>query len=291
MGKVNVIENVVNVSKILREHGASAYSAAQGFTLGANGLKFAVSLDDDTNPDKAALIGITDSHQYVRTGLVLGHGNDCTYYSGYYYVTVGGDSDAPTTVKRYKLDTLSSEKWVGAGTFTYDPIIASEIKTKALTKVSAIAHIFGENFILSQRDRFSVCRLDETNKKFVEFSRFQMSEDDYDKLSRSGCGDPIPQAMYYARSKVYKAFSYRNTNTEEIKENDIAVLSLKGTTPSFNGISLDTIYSCDRTSKLRFEVEGIGASDGLTNMYMYANVKESESSKQSDSIYSITLQD
>lgn len=286
-----MIENVVNVSKILREHGASAYSAAQGFTVGANGLKFAVSLDDDTNPDKAALIGITDSHQYVRTGLVLGHGNDCTYYSGYYYVTVGGDSDAPTTVKRYKLDTLSSEKWVGSGTFTYTPTSGTGIKGDPLTKVSAIAHIFGENFILSQEDRFSVCRLDETNKKFVEFSRFQLSAADYKKLSRSGCGKPLPQGMYYARSKVYKAFSYRNTDTEKIKENDIAVLSLKGTTPNFTGISLDTIYSCDRTSKLRFEVEGIGASDGLTNMYKYANVQEDKDSKQSDSIYSITLQD
>ena len=290
MGKVNVIENVVNVSKLLREHGASAYSAAQGFTVGANGLKFAVSLDDDTNPDKAALIGITDSHQYVRTGLVLGHGNDCTYYGGYYYVTVGGDSDAPKTVKRYKLDTLTSEKWVGAGTFTYDPTSGAGIKGDPLTKVSAIAHIFGENFILSQKDRFSVCRLDETNKKFVEFSRFQLSAADYKKLSRSNC-EKLPQGMYYAHSKVYKAFSYRNTTSKEIKENDIAALSLEGNSPNFTGISLDTIYSCDRTSKLRFEVEGIGASGGVTNMFMYANVKEDKDSKQSDSIYSITLQD
>lgn len=290
MGKVNfdMKKPVVNVTELLGD--ASPYTAAQGLAVAPNGVSFAVSLNDDVTPNKAALIGIVGSNRYIRTGVELGHGNDCAYYNGYFYVTVGGDSAAPTTVKRYKLDTSNSNKWVGSGTFTYDPMGGIGIPTAALTKVSAIAHVSGDNFILSQKDRFSVCRLDETNKKFVEFSRFQISPADWAKLSRSGCDKPDPQGMYYAHGKVYKVFSYRNTASDAIKQNDIAALSLQGDSPSFNGISLDAQYSCDRTSQHRFEVEGIGSPDGGTTMYMYANVRKEGAKKQSDSIYSITLQ-
>lgn len=288
MGQVDVEKRVVNVTEVLKNHGASAYSAAQGFTVAPNGVSFAVSLNDDVTPNKAALIGIVGSNRYVRTGVELGHGNDCAYYDGYFYVTVGGNSDAPTTVKRFKLDT--SNNWVNSGTFTYNPMGGIGIPTDPLNKVSAIAHISGNNFILNKERIFSVCRLDETKKEFVEFSRFQISAADWAKLSRSGCKPPAPQGMYYAHGKVYKAFSYRDTDTEAIKKNDIAALSLQGDSPSFNGISLDARYSCDRTSKVRFEVEGIGSPDGGSHMYMYANVKNDSKGGQTDSIYRITLQ-
>ncbi len=287
MGKVNVIENVVNVTEVLKNNGASAYTAAQGFTVTPSGLFFAASLNSNVDPDQAALIGISGSKQYIRTGLTIGHCNDCAYYNGYYYVTVGGGSSDRKTVKRYKLDT--SNKWVGSGTFTYIPLSGMGILTDPLDRVSAIAHVSGDNFILSEKRTISVCCLDEKNKQFVEFSRFEIDDIDWSKLSRDNC-NTFPQGIYYANDKLYKVFSYESKTSKRVKRNDIAVLSLFGSSPSFNGVSLSTKYSCDRTEKIRFEVEGIGSPDNGSNMYMYANVKNDKDDPQKDSIYSITLQ-
>lgn len=65
---------------------------------------------------------------------------------------------------------------------------------------------------------------------------------------------------------------------------------MSGSSPVFNGISLNAIYACNRPEKARFEIEGIGSADGGKNMYMLANVQNEKGGDQTDSIYEIKLE-
>lgn len=288
MGRVS-LEYEANITEVLENQGASDYTAAQGFTVAPSGVSFAVLLNKKVTPNKGALMCIAGSNRYIRTDMDFGHGNDCAYYDGYVYVTVGGEGADRKQVKRYELNTGTANNWLDAGVFTYIPMSSHKIQTDLLDRVSAIDYVSGNHFILIEGKKFSVCCLDEANQQFVEISRFEINDADYKKLSRSNC-TRRPQGICYMKNKLYKVFSYEDDTSGKIKKNDIAAFHLQGTSPSFTGISLNTKYSCDRTSLVTFEVEGIGSPNDGGRMYLSANVRGEGTDKQSDAVYKVTLE-
>lgn len=282
MGTVHVGERMLNITEALKNQGHAEYTSAQGFTIAPNGVSYAMSLDKHEDYESSVLMSIIDWHVYTRFGMDLGHCNDCEYYNGCVYVTVGGDGANRKKVNRLAFSTYDGWKYLD--TFTYVP----KDDNGGLDRVSGIAHISGDNFILSEGKKFSVCWLDEEKKQLAEFSRFQINDVDNDQLSRNNCYRRA-QGIYYAKNKLYKVFVYENNTSEKIKRNDIAVFNLQGNSPSFTGMSMAAKYACDDTSKVTFELEGIGSADSGNNMYMLANVRNTKESGQSDSIYKITL--
>lgn len=285
MGRVIINSTKYDISKILKNKNLEGYTAAQGYTIGSDGLNVAIALatlqegQETDDPRDAVLIGVSGTDIYTKSNLDLVHGNDCTFYDGKYFIAPGGKV-GNKVIKAYELD---NGKWVGAGSYTYMPMTSKDIQFPALPKVSAIAHISGKYFILGEELKVSVCELDTKTKQFNEFSRFGLDTSDKSKLVRDNCTRKY-QGIYYKNKKLYKVFSYQNK--AKIAWNDVAVFDLKGTTPSFNGTTLNASYTCDNASLNTFELEGIASYGG--NMYVYANVKENATQK--DSIYSVTLQ-
>ena len=287
MGYVRLDAMAYNISQILEDKGISDYTATQGYTIGKDNMSVAISLmksDDSPNEEdrKAVILGLLGDKQYVTWDLNLIHANDCTYYDGKYYIAPAGDK-SNKVVPAYKWDENLS-KWVEDGSYTYTPLTNKDIPVEALARVSNIAHISGENFILGEGLKISVCKLDIAKKQFQEFSRFKLNTSGKNELSRPNF-DRLSQGVYYKDKKLYKVFSYEH-KPDLITMNDVAVFDLQGKTPSFNGTTLNASYTCDDSSRDAFELEDIAAaSDG--QMYVSANVIQG--GKQQDSIYRITL--
>lgn len=296
MGRVKLGAMKYNISDILRKRGLGDYTAAQGYTIGEGDMNVAISLmKRGDNPDeddrKAVILGLSGDKQYITWDLKLKHANGCAYYDGKYFIAPAGDG-SNIVVPAYKWNE-SLSKWVEDSRYTYIPMTSKDIPVKALSKVSNIAYISGENFILGEGLKISVCKLDKAKKQFQEFSRFTLDTSDKSKLVR-GDLKRISQGVYYKDKKLYKVFSYGREHSDgtvgPITMNDVAVFDLKGKTPSFNGTKLNASYTCDDSSKDAFELEDIAeAPDG--KMYVSANVVIDEANKppQQDAIYRITL--
>ena len=68
-----------------------------------------------------------------------------------------------------------------------------------------------------------------------------------------------------AEERLYKVFSYNINNA--IVHNCITIFDLSGSSPEFTGLSLREVYSCNKTSNTRFEVEDISSPDDKTILH------------------------
>ncbi len=89
-----------------------------------------------------------------------------------------------------------------------------------------------------------------------------------------------------AEERLYKVFSY-NINGA-IVHNCITIFDLSGSSPEFTGLSLREVYSCNKTSNTRFEVEDISSPDDGKPFYIAVNSKTG--TVENDSIYKIAFQ-
>lgn len=279
--EVKVSNSIYNVTNMIKEKNAVKYNSVQGYTVstGANQIHFFTARPDGAGEDDVLVGHILGSYLTVSKNRGLGHGNDCAFYDSDYFIAQGGGTTNSIKIKRLN-NSLSH-----VATYEYKAMDAGDNK---LPSISCIAHLNSNYFVLGKGSKFAVCLLDEKNNQFVEKSRFHLKDSDMKSFTRPGCSRN-GQGIYCTGNKLYKVYSYNNSSNI-VQQNDIAVFTMPGTSPSFSGAaSLNTIYSCDRTNKAFFEIESISSPDSGKTMFMLANVKESTGSNESDKIYNITL--
>ena len=123
--------------------------------------------------------------------------------------------------------------------------------------ISCIAHIVNNYFFLGKGSTIYVC---EKNNSKMTFDIVKNST--IITLPKSGTvlANWINQGMYCRTDKLYKIYSERVSQSEQIKRNYIAVYNLTGTRPYYTGASLSAVYSCNRDEKFLFEVQSIDVS-------------------------------
>lgn len=200
----------------------------------------------------------------------------------------GGGEDTENDEEDYPKGTqiIRLDNSLGMTAYNYDALPKSSSKVKeytdkdgnkkkveALKGISGIAHITGNYFALSQGMRVSICEMNKKTQIFKEISRFRLSKIG-NHLTRGDDYTRVPQGIYCTDSKLYKAFSYKDSSGA-IKRNDIAVFKFNNTMPSdIEQATFSTSYSCDRTGKELFEVESLGSPDNGKTMYMLTNIDD-----------------
>lgn len=272
---VTVDSAIYNITDKLQGKGAKEYNCVQGYTIstGANMVHF-ITARPNGKEDDVAVGHLLGQEMTVSKQRHLGHANDCAYYNSRYFIVEGGGTFSSTKI--VELDNSLKHQ----GTYTYNAMKQSG----KLDNITGIAHIKEQYFLLCEGQKLSVCILNATKMTFDEKSRFSLSTNDLGQLSRSGC-TRCGQGIYYAGGKLYKIFSYKSGTS--IKQNDIAEFSLSGSAPLFKRANLEYIYSCDRNSKVAFEIESLSSPNAGKTMYMLANVKEG--TEEADRIYKISL--
>lgn len=268
---------ICNVTSKLKEKGAGSFNCVQGYTVstGSNFVHFVTARPDGVE-NNVAVGHMLGDIMSVSKNRELGHANDCAYYDSGFFIAQGGGNTTSTKIKR--LDNSLNH----VATYTYSAMKDSG----KLTNITCIAHLSSKYFILGSGTKFAICFLDTNNNLLIEKSRFTITDTDLSMLKRDNC-TRSGQGIYYSRGKLYKVYSYSSGTI--IKKNDIAVFTLRGSSPLFSGATLDTIYSCDKTGKEFFEVESITSPDSGSTMYILANVIDSGESSDKDRIYSVSL--
>lgn len=281
--KVSILDTVYDVAKIFKKKGAGEYSSTQGYTVttGTNRVHFFTAIKSNNNVAVARVMGEQNDNGDVGGTISkdreLGHANDCAYYDSGFFIAQGGGDNDNTNIKRLN-NSLEH-----VATYKYKP--TSSNNCDALTSVTGIAYISGGYFALSQGMRVSICKLDTDKGAFTEVSRFMLTGVG-NHLSRGSSYERLSQGIYYAHSKLYKAFSYKDSSGA-IKQNDIGIFELNSSIPTeMSKAKFETSYSCDKTGKALFEVEALSSPDAGNTMYMLANVYDGG---EKDKLYRVSF--
>lgn len=236
----------VNISKAMKEaapSSAGTYIKPAGYTRGWDGTNVAVMLPKAEN-GTGVFVGISGTTVKVTdVKKNIGHANDGAYFNEQYFFATGGGKTKSKIIRCYGMDL----KHYGDYTFASDKS----------DDISCIAHIVNNYFFLGKGSTIYVC---EKNNSKMTFDIVKNST--IITLPKSGTvlANWINQGMYCRTDKLYKIYSERVSQSEQIKRNYIAVYNLTGTRPYYTGASLSAVYSCNRDEKFLFEVQSIDVS-------------------------------
>lgn len=165
---------------------------------------------------------------------------------------------------------------------------SSIISPAALGSVTQIASLEGGYFLLGQRDRYAVCRIEAD--RLMERTRFDVSkaveEIERERSINLANGDEIiRQGIYCANHRLYKVVSIKKD--KKIQKNNIIEIYLNGTWPEVTSGTYQKNYQWDRTDQSTFEVEDISSPDSGGTLYGIAN--STQGNWQTDTIYQIAL--
>ena len=259
---------VYNVSEMLKKAGAGNYTSVQGYTTstGPNTVHFITARKADNDVAFGHILGSTMSASKDNK---VGHANDCAYYSNGYFIAQGGGNFKSTEIVRTD-NGLSEIK-----RFKY---------TGDLPTITCIAYVGSEHFLVGGGTKYEICKVDVTNKTFVKKSKFEIPDSIENQLKVAGY-TLQHQGAYVTGGQLYRIQSYEKNGA--ITKNKIAVFNLKGKSPLYTGVTLDAVYSCDKTGKKTFEFESISSPNG-SSMYVLANVVDGDGTA-ADRIYSVSF--
>ncbi len=280
MGKTNWTY-VCNVSNAL-----GGYDSIQGYTCNQSNQKhFFTSMKKDINNANKLYQYTANGSSHTDSTAHCGHGNDCAYYDGLYYVARGGGKAPEIPVKDPENVYVYNGSFTQVGIRTYTQ--SNNLNpSEALAGVTQIASMGGGYFLLGLKDRCSVCRLEAD--RLMERTRFDVSagvkqvaaerDVDYDN-------GIVRQGIYCANHKLYKVVSI--LKNKKIQENNIIEIYLNGTWPEVTSGTYQKNYQWDRPDQSSFEVEDISSPDSGETIYGIAN--STDGKWQTDAIYRITL--
>jgi len=239
----------VNISKAMAGASpdmAGTYVKLAGYTRGWDGTNLAVMLPQDEDPTGSGIgvfVSMLNGTTKV-TGLKknIGHANDGAYFNEQYFFATGGAREGVNSkiIKCYGMDLKHD------GDYTF---------TGPKNDISCISHIVNNYFFLGKGNKIYVCWKDSAKMTFDE-----VGQEIVLPVENTVVGGWTNQGMYCRSDKLYKIYGENVGKGGQIKRNYIAVFDLKGECPKYTGASLSAVYSCNRTEKFLFEVQGIDVS-------------------------------
>lgn len=238
----------VNISKAMAgapSDIAGKYVKLAGYTRGWDGTNLAVMLPQNEDPMGSGIgvfVSMLNGTTKV-TGLKknIGHANDGAYFNEqYFFATGGGEGKNSKIIKCYGMDLKHD------GDYTF---------TGPENDISCISHIVNNYFFLGKGNKIYVCWKDSAKMTFDK-----VGQEIALPVENTVVEGWTKQGMYCRSDKLYKIYGEKVGRGSQIKRNYIAVFDLKGECPKYTGASLSAVYSCNRTEKFLFEVQGIDVS-------------------------------
>lgn len=287
MAKVELTKYVCDVSLAAANGNLSTfqknYPHAQGFTVGKNNNFVALKIKGGSSDDGCILEYSSSGGRPTKKikGQRFGHGNDCAYLEGYYYITQGGGGDEQHIIRRYD-SSFNADK--------YYECIGSEGNIKS----TGIAHLTEDFFLIfgaapnDVQGHIFVCKkYDSPNStspgRFAAMTKIEISKNNANAV----CSGTTGQGIYYDQSEKTLYIIYSGAQTKNV----IAKFTLTGPSPSYTAATPGTAYACDNTDSdiKTFEAEAM-SEDSKGNKYLLANINLKSnvySPQECDSIFQV----